>query len=122
MKTTSITRDNLSGTVYCADAIDMLSDIGSECADILFLDPPFNLGKQYSANAELDSKSETEYATWLTTVIYLAIRALRPGAALFLYHLPLWALRLGAHIEKCLVFRHWITVSMKSSFARCVFR
>ena len=118
MKTTSITRDNLSGTVYCADAIDMLRDIGSECADILFLDPPFNLGKQYSTSSELDSKPDAEYTTWLTAVMDLAIQALKPGAALFLYHLPLWGLRLGAHTEKYLVFRHWITVSMKNGFAR----
>ena len=116
--TTTITRATVSGTVYCGDAIDMLNDIGPECADVLFLDPPFNLGKRYSTNSALDNKPDDEYMTWLTTVIDLAIQVLRPGAALFLYHLPLWALRLGSYVEKSLDFRHWITVSMKNGFAR----
>ena len=54
----------------------------------------------------------------LTTIIDLSISALKPGAALFIYHLPVWALRLGAYVNNSLIFRHWISVSMKNGFVR----
>ena len=118
LEATPFTSDTLSGTVYCADAIDLLRHIGPHSADILFIDPPFNLGKTYSPKHDLDRKTPAEYHAWLTEIVDLSIETLKPGAALFLYHMPEWALRIGAHIAPSLSFRHWISVSMKNSFAR----
>ena len=109
---------DLSGEIYWADAIQMLEKVGKEQADILFLDPPFNLGKQYERKQKIDAKPEEEYESWLTSIIDLSIKALKPGAALFLYHMPVWALRMGAYAERSLSLRHWISVSMKNGFAR----
>lgn len=36
-----------SGYVICSEALDMLDSLNDESAGIIFLDPPFNLGKQY---------------------------------------------------------------------------
>ena len=118
MEPTCITRGDISGAVYHADAVDLLNEIGSESADILFLDPPFNLGKRYSATEQIDRKPKKEYEQWLIQIADLSAAALKPGGALYLYHLPLWALRLGPHLETSLTFRHWISISMKNSFAR----
>ena len=118
MKMTVVDCGPLSGTVYCADAIDMLEAIGPESADILFLDPPFNLGKSYSSKQNIDNMTDAEYERWLIKIMDLSIDTLKPGAALFVYHLPIWALRVGAYIKNLLTFRHWISVSMKNGFAR----
>lgn len=118
MKTTVSGPESLTGVVYCADAADVLEEIGRESADILFLDPPFNLGKRYSRSWQLDSRSVEDYQTWLTRIVDLSVTALKPGGAFFVYHLPMWALRLGAHVDKTLAFRHWITVTMKNGFVR----
>ena len=109
---------SLTGVVYWADAIQLLEAVGEESADIVFLDPPFNLGKCYTENDKIDNRPPEEYSEWLLNVVDSAIDTLRPGGALFVYHLPIWALRIGAHAEKKLLFRHWITVSMKNGFAR----
>ena len=45
MELTTIQIGSLSGSVYCADVIELLEEIGENSADIVFLDPPFNLGK-----------------------------------------------------------------------------
>ena len=45
MELTTIQFGSLSGSVYCADVIELLEEIGENSADIVFLDPPFNLGK-----------------------------------------------------------------------------
>ena len=118
MELTELTKHKLSGRVYCADAIEMLNDIGNGSADIIFLDPPFNLGKRYTGTKDIDKKPTEAYRDWLTNVIDISIETLTPGGALYLYHLPMWALRIGAHVEKRLLFRHWISVSMKNGFAR----
>ena len=118
MESTKVQYQHLFGEVYWADATKMLEDIGKEKADIIFLDPPFNLGKQYADERKIDNKPMDEYETWLTNVVDLSIGALKPGAALFIYHMPVWALRVGAYAERSLSLRHWISISMKNGFAR----
>ena len=56
----------IQGNVYCADVLQYLSRLKSSSALIIFLDPPFNLGKNYSTtHPELDRKSNYDYQTWL---------------------------------------------------------
>ena len=118
MEVTALKYGSRLGTVLRADAVRLLKKVGNSFADIVFLDPPFNLGKHYSDETNLDHRPTDEYQEWLLGVVDLAIDTLKPGAALFVYQLPVWAMRIGAYVEKRLQFRHWISVSMKNSFAR----
>jgi site-specific DNA-methyltransferase (adenine-specific) len=63
---------------------------------------------------------QDEYKTWLTKILGEGARVLRPGGALYLYHLPLWAMRFGSTLEQNhdLSFQHWIAISMKNGFVR----
>jgi site-specific DNA-methyltransferase (adenine-specific) len=108
----------LNGKIICGDAIDFLRTLPPNCARIVFLDPPFNLGKLYDEKRKLDSRPENEYKVWLLQVASESTRVLEPGGALFLYHIPIWAMRLGSHLDNTLTFRQWIAVSMKNGFAR----
>ena len=110
--------NSVTGKIYAADSVDFLRNIDDEVADIVFLDPPFNLGKQYNDNKNFDRRPENDYQRWIISVLNESIRILRPGAALYLYHLPKWAMRFGSYLESHLDFRHWISVSMKNGFAR----
>lgn len=112
-------RPGPSGVLYRADASEFLASQRSESADLVFLDPPFNLGKKYSAgHPKLDRRTSKDYRLWLSSVLLEGVRVLAPGGALFLYHLPEWAVRLTGHLERHLTFRHWIAISMKNGFAR----
>ena len=112
-------RPGASGTLYSGDALEFLESLRPESADLIFLDPPFNLGKKYSPDQpKLDARSPQEYSKWLSTIAEAAVRVMAPGGTLFLYHLPKWALRIGAELEVELVLRHWIAISMKNGFAR----
>lgn len=106
------------GKVICGDAIEFLKGLRPNCARVIFLDPPFNLGKRYDKTRDLDCRPENEYQDWLMDVTSESIRVLEPGGVLFLYHLPSWAMRLGSHLDAALTFRQWIAVSMKNGFAR----
>ena len=112
-------RPGASGTLYSGDALEFLKSLSPESADLIFLDPPFNLGKNYSSEQpKLDSRPPQEYSKWLSAIAAAAVRVLARGGALFLYHLPKWALRIGAELEAELVLRHWIAIAMKNGFAR----
>ena len=36
-------------TIFCGDNIDVLRGINSETIDLIYLDPPFNTGKEFTA-------------------------------------------------------------------------
>lgn len=109
----------LDGEVVCCDALDLLNALQDEIADVVFLDPPFNLGKQYGAKEkQADSLEESEYMIFLNRILDRAVDILKPGGALYLYHLPRWAFQFANFLHGRLLFRHWIAVSMKNGYAR----
>ncbi len=57
---------------------------------------------------------------YMAKVIHRSAEVLKPGGALYMYHIPKWGIRLSPYFEECedLEFRHWIAISMKNSFAR----
>jgi len=97
----------------------MLNALRDACADIVFLDPPFNLGKRYGKNGSNgDLKAEADYKAYMSAVISRSSEVLKNGGALYLYHIPKWAIRLSPYLEKNLDLRHWIAISMKNGFVR----
>lgn len=108
----------VKGEVYHGEALGFLSNIQNCVASIVFLDPPFNLGKDYGNGKKQDRRPPTEYISWLLAIIRESERVLKPGGALFIYHLPSVATQLTGTLNELLKFRHWIAVSMKSTFVR----
>ncbi len=107
------------GQIICCNAIEFLESVKDETADILFLDPPFNLGKKYgSKTKKADLLNESEYMTFMTRILNRAIEVVKPGGALYLYHLPRWAFQFANLLNYKMSFRHWIAISMKNGFAR----
>ena len=107
------------GDIVCADALQCLNAVRDGCADIVFLDPPFNLGKQYGKNgSHHDRKKEEQYISYMSEIIGRSTAILKDGGALFLYHIPKWGIRLSPVLEQRLVFRHWVAISMKNGFVR----
>lgn len=105
------------GLIFSVDAKEFMSTLRESCADVVFLDPPFNLGKRYGSSPRSgDQLDDEEYLELLTTVVQESVRVLRPGGSLYVYHLPAWAIRIGGMLEGVLDFCHWIAVSMKGSY------
>jgi site-specific DNA-methyltransferase (adenine-specific) len=108
----------LNGKIICGDAIVFLKSLPRDCARVVFLDPPFNLGKRYGRKKNSDRMPSDEYKKWLECVADESVRVLEPGGSLFLYHVPLWAMRFGAYLDNRLTFHQWIAISMKNGFVR----
>jgi len=108
-----------TGDIVRADALAALKHVADECVDVAFLDPPFNLGKTYGADGKAgDLLSDVEYQGYISGVLGEVIRTLKPGGALYLYHIPKWAMVFAGQLNGALNFRHWIAVSMKNGFVR----
>jgi site-specific DNA-methyltransferase (adenine-specific) len=102
------------GQLYEEDCIKFMQSLDSNCVDLAFADPPFNLGKIYASKIN-DLRSEGEYLRWCETWLAEMIRVLKPGGALFLWNIPKWNIPLGAYLGQYLTFRHWISVDIKFS-------
>lgn len=109
----------IRGAIHNVEALDLLRYIETGSASLVFLDPPFNIGKEYVLGEPSGDRRPTrEYSEWLKAVCGEAIRIVKPGGAVYLYHLPEWAMRVAPQFDTELDFRHWIAVSMKYGFAR----
>src|SRR6267378_3927403 len=55
----------LRGSIVVGDCLLFLRSLQAESADIVFLDPPFNLGKKYCGRRpRLDVMSDAKYQEW----------------------------------------------------------
>ena len=100
------------GALYAGDCLPVLKSMHDECADTVFADPPFNIGKIYRS-ATNDSRPDTEYAAWCRKWLDECVRILKPGGSIFIYNLPRWNVQLGAYLSGLgLDFRHWIAIEM----------
>jgi len=86
--------------------------------DLVFADPPFNLGKRYEDPGVSDQYHDEAYRGWCRTWMLEAIRVLKPGGALFVYHWPKWLMDFGAWLNGVsdVEFRSWIALKMKNGF------
>jgi site-specific DNA-methyltransferase (adenine-specific) len=105
------------GILFCADCSEVLDLIKDNSIDCVFADPPFNLGKDYK-NGFRDNLSKKEYYSWCFKWLNECYRILKPGGALFVYAIPSIALNFGAFLNDIMTFRHWIALSMKSTYSR----
>jgi site-specific DNA-methyltransferase (adenine-specific) len=107
-----------TGILFRADCLDLLANMREGSIDLAFVDPPFNLGKEYDV-PEFSDEMETEaYRSWCRAWLIELIRVIKPGGALFLYHLPRWLMDFGAWLNTLpsMEYKSWIALKMKSGF------
>ncbi|WP_449417400.1 adenine-specific DNA-methyltransferase [Phormidium nigroviride] len=70
-------------TIFYGDAIDILSsEIASESVDLVFIDPPYNIGKKFS-NFHDKWESDEEYVKWAYKLLDECIRILKPNGSIY---------------------------------------
>jgi len=69
-----------NGEIWVGDAVAWLASVPSESADLIFADPPYNIGK-----AEWDTfESQQQYVNWSLEWIQQAGRVLKPTGTLYI--------------------------------------
>lgn len=92
--------------VTCGDALATMQGLPTDSIDLIFIDPPYNLGYRYQNHN--DTMPQDEYLAWCQSWLTECIRILRPTGSLFLLHIPRTAMLLGAWLDERLTFQHWI--------------
>jgi len=88
------------------DCLEFLSEIPDDSIDYVFVDPPYNLGKNYTGYSDdLESK---KYFDWCDKWISELGRVLKPGRMLTLLNIPLYSIRHFQFMKKVLLFQNWI--------------
>lgn len=106
------------GQLFQGDCLDLLRSLPDDSVDMIFADPPFNLGKKYGAGIN-DRLRADEYLRWSKGWLAESVRVLAPGAALFVFNLPRWLVDYGSYLnENGMVFRHWIAMRMPKAYPR----
>lgn len=81
----SIKRNNTLplNKIILNDAIEELRKLPDECCDVIIIDPPYNIGKDFGNN--LDKREMSEYVRWSKSWIDESIRVLKPTGTMFIY-------------------------------------
>ncbi len=106
------------GSLFQGDCLPFMNTLLDSSVDMIFADPPFNLGKDYGEGIS-DEMQETEYLAWSEKWLKECIRILKPGGSLFVFNLPKWLISYGAYLNtQGMLFRHWIACRMPKGFPR----
>ncbi len=76
--------ENQGQMIFYGDSLQILSsEITSESVDLIFIDPPYNIGKKFS-NFHDKWESDEEYAVWVYQLLDECIRILKPNGTLYM--------------------------------------
>lgn len=92
--------------VLHGDCLEWLRKIPDDTVDLVFADPPYNLGKKYRGYT--DDLEIREYFDWCDRWIAELARVLKPGHTCAVLNIPLWAIRHFLFMDSILQFQNWI--------------
>ena len=96
--------DLLDASLRCGDCVELMGELPDESVDMVFTDPPFNVGKKYGA-AHDDRKAD--YREWCAEWIAECFRVLKPTGTIYL-------MTIARHLEwkMPLMAKHGVFVSL----------
>lgn len=69
--------------IICGDVIDEIKKLPDESCDVVVVDPPYNIGKDFGNN--IDKRELKEYIAWCKEWINECIRVMKPNGTIFIY-------------------------------------
>ena len=69
-------------TIFHGDALDILASLPNESIDLIFADPPYNIGKKYASFVD-KWPSDEEYLEWCQKWLLACIALLKPHGSLY---------------------------------------
>ena len=74
---------NNNGRIIHDDALEVLQQIPDESIDLIFVDPPYNIGKNFAGRKD-KWKTDKDYLDWCYQWIDLCIQKVKPNGSLYL--------------------------------------
>ncbi|PIY58383.1 MAG: hypothetical protein COY98_02510 [Candidatus Yonathbacteria bacterium CG_4_10_14_0_8_um_filter_43_17] len=69
--------------IILGDAVQELKKLPDESCDVIIIDPPYNIGKDFGNN--IDKRELVEYVEWCKSWINESIRVLKSNGTIFIY-------------------------------------
>src|SRR3989344_3289895 len=85
LTTTSLKRNKILplNKIILGDALAELKKLPDESCDVIVIDPPYNIGKDFGNN--IDKRELSEYVSWCKEWINECIRTMKPNGTMFIY-------------------------------------
>ncbi len=110
-------------TIYCGDACELLDSWKPGCVDLVFADPPFNIGYVYDGYR--DDVPDAEYVAWSRRWMATCQRVLRANGSFYIAigddfaaDIRILGRELGLHLRNWIIWHYTFGQSMKAKFAR----
>ena len=78
----AVAREDLEGRVVQGDIFEVAQHLPPSFVDLLILDPPYNLSKDFNGNT-FKKREDDQYIAWFSRLIDLVIPLLRPEATVY---------------------------------------
>lgn len=109
--------------IVVGDCVDVLSNLEEPAADIVFADPPFNIGYKYDLYE--DSKAYHQYYSWTENWMAACCKALKPTGSFWVaigddYAAEVRTIgrELGLHLRNWVIWHYTFGQNTKRKFAR----
>jgi site-specific DNA-methyltransferase (adenine-specific) len=109
--------------LLCGDCIDILNKAGKPFADLVFADPPFNIGYQYDKYH--DKVEKVNYLNWTRDWMAACVRVLKPHGSFYIAigddyaaHVRVIGDELGLHLRNWIIWHYTFGQQTKAKFAR----
>ncbi|MCE9589988.1 MAG: site-specific DNA-methyltransferase [Planctomycetes bacterium] len=111
MPTTDPTLAPPLDTILVGDCLKRMAELPEACTDLIFADPPYNIGYKYDRYE--DKRDDHDYVEWTQDWITACARLLRPSGSFYILIGDEYAAETRLHLKKLerehkLVFRNWI--------------
>ncbi len=113
----------LLNKIICGDCIEVLSKIRKPFADLIFADPPFNIGYKYDKYH--DKVKKKNYIAWTKDWMTVCKKVLKPHGSFYIAigdeyaaNIKIIADELGLFMRNWLIWHYTFGQQMKNKFAR----
>jgi len=110
-------------TIYCADSVKRLNRSPAESVDLVFADPPFNIGYVYDGYK--DDVPNQEYVAWSRDWMAACQRILKPHGSFYIAigddfaaDIRILARELGLHLRNWIIWHYTFGQNMRQKFSR----
>jgi DNA modification methylase len=103
-KSVSIKENLKKDCLITGDAEKVLKTYPSNSIDMIFIDPPYNLNKNYDTYKD----ERNDYISWSLNWLNECFRVLKPNGSLFFLNIPKWIYELFPYLVSKYYFQRWI--------------
>ncbi len=114
---------NFKDEIICGDCIELLGKVSEPFADLIFTDPPFNIGYKY--DKYYDKVKKKNYIAWTSRWMEVCKKVLRPHGSFYIAigdeyaaHVKIIADELGLVMRNWIIWHYTFGQQMKNKFAR----